>query len=438
MSQANEQFKLFVSDYGMFFVLLVLIVFFSFSTMQDISAEGEEGGEQLIEQLSKLDQKKAKIILVTRQSSDDMALSAVVEEGLKTHKILLLAKVNGSPIDLNEKLTSLKKTGQVPTHIVASASVAKWSLVKESGIQVLEPEVAYRSLFLSDDNITGILDKVVVYAIIAVGMTLVILLGGIDLSVGALIAFSGVVAGYLIRDVAGSYEASNTGIVLGCLGAIGACALVGFFTGVMVARFAVPSFIVTLAIMLSAQGVSFMISDSQTIYQVPDKVNWLDQGAIAGMPVPFLMVIFLYILGHVLMSHTKLGRYIYAVGGNEEAARLSGVPVKRVKIFVFTLTAALAGLAGVLTFSRLGSGDPKVGVMEELYVIACVVVGGTSLAGGKGKILATLIGTLIIAVMMNGMNLHDLDSHPQKIVLGMIILGGVFLDMIKNKKMGAN
>ena len=160
---------------------------------------------------------------------------------------------------------------------------------------------------------------------------------------------------------------------------------------------------------------------------------WLGRGSNLGIPNAVLLMIGLYIVAHMVMSRTALGRYIYAVGGNPEAARLSGVPVRRILLFVYTASGALAGLGGIITASMFKSGDPKYGPLAELYVIAAVVVGGTSLAGGEGKVLGTLIGALIIAVIENGMNLTNVESYTQKIVLGAVILGAVLLDTLKKK-----
>ena len=273
-----------------------------------------------------------------------------------------------------------------------------------------------------------------VIAILAIGMTMVIITAGIDLSVGSLIALSACVLALLIRDVAGAENAGTTGMVLACLGGMAVCGLVGAFSGVMVAVFAIPPFIATLAMMLVASGLAFILAEGQSIYQLPAQFIWLGRGTdLLGIPNAVLLMAVLYIVAHVVMTQTALGRYIYAVGGNPEAARLSGVPVRRVLVFVYTICGVLAGLGGVVTASQLKSGLPTYGLMYELYVIAAVVVGGTSLSGGEGKILGTLIGAFIIAVIQNGMNLTGVESYTQKVVLGMVILGAVLLDMLKKR-----
>src|SRR6266540_3375485 len=191
---------------------------------------------------------------------------------------------------------------------------------------------------------------------------------------------------------------------------------------------------VTMRMMLVASGLAFILAEGQSIYQMPESFVWLGRGAsLPGLPNAVLLVLLLYAAAHVLMSHTALGRYIYAIGGNAEAAWLSGVPVRRVLLFAYAFSAALAGLGGVVMASQLKSGAPTYGLMYELYAIAAVVVGGTSLAGGEGRVLGTLIGALIIAVIQNGMNLTGVESYTQKVVLGLVILGAVLLDTLKRR-----
>jgi ribose transport system permease protein len=186
--------------------------------------------------------------------------------------------------------------------------------------------------------------------------------------------------------------------------------------------------------MFVAKGLAYTVAEGQSIYELPESFVWLGSGAdLLGIPNAVVLMFILYAVAHVMMSRTTLGRYIYAVGGNLEASRLSGVPVRLVLLFVYTLSGALAGLGGIVMASRLKSGDPDFGTMYELYVIAAVVLGGTSLTGGEGKVLGTLIGALIIAVIRNGMNLTGVESYTQTIVLGLVIPAAVLLDMLKKK-----
>jgi ribose transport system permease protein len=217
-----------------------------------------------------------------------------------------------------------------------------------------------------------------------------------------------------------------------CCGAgIVACGVVGLANGVLITTFAVPPFIVTLGMMLIARGLAFDLADGETIYQVPAEFTQLARGAALGMPNVILLMLALYAAAHVLMSHTIFGRHIYAVGGNAEAARLSGVPVRRVVVLVYVISGLFAGLVGVLMASQLKGGDPKYAKDYELYVIAAAVVGGASLSGGEGKIFGTLIGAFLIAVIQNGMNLVGVTAYRQQVVLGAIIVGAVLFDRAK-------
>lgn len=288
--------------------------------------------------------------------------------------------------------------------------------------------------FLKTSNLLNVANQIAVIAIIAIGMTMVIITAGIDLSVGSLIALSAVVSAWFIVEIGGAREAGAPAMVAGCLLGIMVCATMGLFSGLMVTQFLVPPFIVTLGMMLVGSGLAFLIAQGESIYHLPDSFVWLGRGAdLFKLPNAVVLMILLYTGAHILMAKMTLGRYIYAVGGNREAARLSGVPVNRVLLFVYTTCGALSGLGGVVTASQLKSGAPTYGLMYELYVIAAVVVGGTSLAGGEGKVLGTLIGAFIIAVIQNGMNLTNVESYTQKVVLGLVILGAVLVDKLKKR-----
>jgi ribose transport system permease protein len=221
-------------------------------------------------------------------------------------------------------------------------------------------------------------------------------------------------------------------MVLCSLIAILVSAAIGGITGGLITFFRLPPFIVTLGMMLMASGGAYLLSGGESVYQIPDGFVWLGRGAsLLGIPNAVLMMAILYLFAHLAMKRTRWGRYLYAVGGNHEAARLSGVPIGRVRLSAYILSAALAGLGGIIMASQLKSGAPTYGQMYELYVIAAVVVGGTSLSGGEGKILGTLIGAFIIAVIQNGMNLMNIESYTQKVILGLVILLAVLLDRIK-------
>jgi ribose transport system permease protein len=266
-------------------------------------------------------------------------------------------------------------------------------------------------------------------------MTMVIIAGGIDLSVGSLIALSAVVATRLIRDLGGATDATSTVMVACSLMGIACTGGVGAVTGTVITRFNVPPFIATLSTMLVASGTAFILADGQSIHQVPERFVTLGRASGPfGIPYAVLLVVALYGAGHLLMRRRRLGRYLYAVGGNSEAARLAGVPVRRVTLFAYVACGLLSGLGGVVMASQLKSGSPTYGTMYELYVIAAVVVGGTSLRGGEGSIVGTLLGTLTIAVIQNGMNLLNVESYTQKVILGLVILAAVLMDTRRQKR----
>jgi ribose transport system permease protein len=219
-------------------------------------------------------------------------------------------------------------------------------------------------------------------------------------------------------------------MLTGGLAAIVLCGVCGAFSGLVITRFKVPPFIATLGMMQVASGLAYLLSRGKPIYELPAGFVQLGRGTdpLIGLPYPVLLMLVLYLAAHLLMTRTVLGRYIYAVGGNEEASRLAGVRVRSVKMFAYVACSMLAGLGGVVMASQLRSGAATYGLMYELYVIAAVVVGGTSLSGGEGRILGTLIGAFIIAVIQNGMNLTNVESYTQKVVLGLVILGAVLLD----------
>lgn len=292
--------------------------------------------------------------------------------------------------------------------------------------------------FLSAATFHQIANQVPALTVLSVGMTFVILTGGIDLSVGSLLAFGAVLAALFIREFAGAETAGPAGMVLAGLGAVAACGLVGWFTGFVVTRFRIAPFLVTLAVMLVASGAAYRLTSGESVYQLPESFTWLGRGAdLFGLPNAVVLMLALYGLAHLLLTRMVAGRHLYAVGGNRDAARLSGIPVERILRFAYIASALLAGLGGVVMASQLKSGSPTYGAMYELYVIAAVVVGGTSLGGGRGSMGGTLLGAFTIAVIQNGMNLMNVESYTQKIVLGALILGAVWIDRMRRTGEGA-
>lgn len=432
----------FLTDYGMVLALLLLCTVFSVITITEQHPTGRAGGERLAAQVFGELGQGSRVLVVARDNREEGEFADILVTRLGKSRVTVTAVVKGQPPDARAALAEAARGGKKLDAVVCTQTVSTWAVIERAGenfpelagVRVLKPQSYVWPNFLKADNLLNVANQIAVIAIIAIGMTLVIITAGIDLSVGSLIALSAVVAALLMRDLAGAREATVLGMTLSCLGGIAVCGLVGGFTGAMVTVFDIPPFIVTLGMMLVASGLAYHIAEGQSIYQIPDSFVWLGVGAdFLNIPNAVCLMLVLYAVAHVLMTRMVLGRYIYAVGGNREAARLSGVPVRRVLLFVYTLCGCLAGLGGVIMASQLKSGSPTYGQMYELYVIAAVVVGGTSLAGGEGKILGTLIGAFIIAVIQNGMNLTGVESYTQKVVLGLVILGAVLLDMLKKR-----
>lgn len=283
--------------------------------------------------------------------------------------------------------------------------------------------------FFTAENILNVSLQISITAIIAVGMTLVILTAGIDLSVGALVAWSGVIATSVLQLKLPFAAAFTLSLIAGlCIGAFSG-ALAGFF----ITRLNITPFIVTLALMTIWRGAAYMYTDGRPIWGLPDAFSTLGSGRVFGIPLPTIIMIAIYLIAYVILTKTRFGRHIYAVGGNKEAARLSGISTERVLMQVYVICGMLAALSGILLASRMNSGQPNAGQMYELDVIAAVVVGGTSLFGGRGSIVGTFIGAMLIGVLRNGLNLLNVGSYVQMVVLGVVILLAVMLDQVRKK-----
>lgn len=298
---------------------------------------------------------------------------------------------------------------------------------------IFEAASRHRGLppFLSPASLLNILNQSAVYGILSVGMTFVILTGGIDLSVGSLIAFGGVTCALVVR--AGG-DPVPCWLMAGWCTALGAGFIAGSLSGLLVTRLAVPPFIATLALMSSLRGLGYILAGGQPIAPLPHAYTLLGRYRIGGaVPFGVILMLAVFIAGAILLNATRFGRHVRAIGGNEEAARLSGVNVARVKWVVYSMCSTLAVTGGLLASSKLGSGDPKMGLGDELSVIAAVVVGGTSLSGGRGTIAGTFIGLLIVSVLNSGLNWIGVDSFGQQVILGAVILAAVLLDRAKSK-----
>jgi ribose transport system permease protein len=275
--------------------------------------------------------------------------------------------------------------------------------------------------FLTVSNLLNVAEQAAIIAIVAVGMTFVIITGGIDLSVGSVLAFAGVVmASVLHREVplpAALAVALGTGLC---------CGLVN---GALITVGRLPPFIATLGMMSVARGTALMFTEGRPVSGFSGGFRSLATGELLGVPVSVVIMVGVYVVAHFVLTRTKLGRYTYAIGGNEEAALLSGVNVRLYKAAVYGISGMLSGLAAVLLTARLNSAQPTAGTMYELDAIAATVIGGSSLLGGEGSMTGTLVGALIMGVLRNGLNLLNVSSFLQQVVIGVVIIGAVLVDM---------
>jgi inositol transport system permease protein len=292
--------------------------------------------------------------------------------------------------------------------------------------------------FFTLTNITNVVRQMSIIGLIALGVTGVIVSGGIDLSSGSVVGIAAVVAASLVQVGNGPRvlypSIAGSPVILAVLGGCGAGVLAGAINGSLVAKTHIPPFIATLGMYTAARGAAMLYTSGRPLSQLSDSYNFIGQGDVGGVPVPILLLAGMAVVTHVLYSRTKFGKYIYAIGGNEQAARVSGIDVGRYKILIYTYAGALSGLAGLVISSRIGSGQPGLGVGYELDAIAAAVIGGTSLsAGGIGTIPGTVVGALIIGVLNNTLDLVNVSAYWQQIIKGLIIVGAVVLDQRKNR-----
>ena len=281
--------------------------------------------------------------------------------------------------------------------------------------------------FPTKTNLFNLLRQSSTNLLLACGMPLVIILGGIDLSVGSIIAMSGCFA-------AGAVVWGGMPEIVGILIGIFSGLLFGLFNGFMIAKTTIPPFIVTLASMNIAKGIAYVFSGGKPIRCMTDAWKFLGAGYIAGIPTPVITMIVIFIISVLFLNRTRIGRHIYAVGGNDTAAKFSGINTAKVKFGVYSFSGLMAGLAGITIASRLYSGTCTSGDAAEMDAIAAVVIGGTSMSGGSGRLGGTLIGALIIGILNNGLNLMGVNSDWQYIVKGAVILLAVYMDFIRSSK----
>lgn len=291
--------------------------------------------------------------------------------------------------------------------------------------------------FLTVDNSWNVMRQISVNVIISVGMTLVILTGGIDLSVGSILALAGAVTAAMLKFGA-EFIDLNVYIGFTLLGALLGGTLVGsvlgWFNGLTITRFKVPPFVATLAMLTIARGLTMLLTGGFPITGFSGEMAFIGTGWFIGIPMPVWISAIIVVAAVVMTNKTRLGRHIYAIGGNETAAKLSGLKIKKIKMIVYSIAGGLAAVGGIIVTSRLDSAQPNAGISYELDAIAAVVIGGTSLSGGKGKIMGTVLGAIIIGVLNNGLVLLNVSPFWQQVVKGLVILLAVIVEKVNSKE----
>jgi ribose transport system permease protein len=280
--------------------------------------------------------------------------------------------------------------------------------------------------FLTISNLLNIAQQTSINAIIAAGMTFVIISGGIDLSVGSIVALSGVVLGTLLHDGHSAAVAIS--------GALGVGVIAGMLNGTLISFGRLPPFIATLGMMSVARGVALVFTEGRPVSGFDEGFRQVATGSLGPIPAPIIVMVAFYAAAHVLLTRTTFGRYVYAIGGNEEATRLSGVAVRFHKTAIYCVAGLASGVAAIVLTARLNSAQPIAGMMYELDAIAAAVIGGTSLMGGEGSLAGTLVGALIMGVLRNGLNLLGVSSFVQQIVIGAVIVVAVLVDTLLKRK----
>jgi len=286
------------------------------------------------------------------------------------------------------------------------------------------------SVFLSSNNIMNILRQVSVIGIATVGATFIILTGGIDLSVGSVIGVSVVLTAQLMVWGLNPLLASVISLIMGIV--------LGLFNGFVINEVRIPPLITTLGSMTALRGLAYLITDGLPVFGFTPSFQHLAQDSIFGIPIPVVIMVIIFLLGYLVLHKTIFGRHVYGVGGNEEAARLSGVNVKSVKYAAYAIAGFTAALAGVVLLSRINSGQPQAGTGYEMDIITAVVLGGVSITGGEGKVVGTIVGVLIMGVLANGMILLNVGDYYQMILKGAVLLVAVGLDQLSKGRTACN
>ena len=280
--------------------------------------------------------------------------------------------------------------------------------------------------FLTVSNLLNIAQQTSINAIVATGMTFVIISGGIDLSVGSIVALSGVALGSLLQ--------AGQPAIVAVIAAVAVGIASGLVNGLLVSFGRLPPFIATLGMMSVARGSALVLTEGRPISGFSEGFRWVATGSLGPIPAPVIVTLLVYAIAHVVITRTTFGRYVYAIGGNEEATRLSGVAVRFHKTAIYAVSGLMSAVAAVVLTARLNSAQPIAGMMYELDAIAATVIGGTSLMGGEGSLFGTLVGALIMGVLRNGLNLLGVSSFLQQIVIGGVIVGAVLVDTLLKRQ----
>lgn len=324
------------------------------------------------------------------------------------------------------------QSSTAPQRVKAQNIFSRIWAMKESGIII--PTVLFmvviscvNPVFLSQSNIFNVLRASGFTLITALGMTLVLIAGGLDLSVGSILALGSTVTGMLMTVGVNIPIA----IVAGCASGF----VIGLLNGLVIVKFKIPPLIMTLGMLYMARGIVYILTQGVPIYPLSAEFQAIEQQDIGGIPTIVILSLLLAVIGHVLLKHTTLGRSIYAVGGNKEASRLSGINLDKINVICYCITGMLAALTGIMMASRLGSVQPSAGSGYELTVIAAVIIGGTSTNGGSGTILGTSIGAMFMNILSNSMTLMKVSVYWQNLVVGFILVLAVVLDQYKRDRM---
>ncbi|GAB4518177.1 MAG: ABC transporter permease [Anaerolineae bacterium] len=323
--------------------------------------------------------------------------------------------------------TPIRNTHQL-ADFIARYGIFLVLLLMVIGLTILTPIIRDgEQLFLTTRNLLSVLQQASINAIIAVGMTYVIISGGIDLSVGSIVALVGVIAAQLMRD-------ANIGPVGGFAVAVSVGILCGVFNGWLITVFKLSPFIATLGTMGIFRGIAMVLAQGRSVYGFDRSFLQIFAGRVGDVPVSVIVMILVAVIFWLVLRYTKFGKYTIAIGGNEETAKLAGIPVNRYKLGIYSLGGFLTGIGGALLLARLSSGDPTFGRLFELDAIAATVMGGTSLSGGEGSIAGTIVGALIISLVRNAQNLYNVPGFWQEFIVGSVIVLAVMLDQWRRQQ----